>query len=302
MLAKWMRVLYLNGYRWRDVTLSLSTPGTVRRDAFIQRFGILKRYAIAYTDPFEKQVELYLKAKPSVLYGNKTYLVQFALYCLENNIKLSPPYLCVSFAEKMDGPSRSVLEKCFGTDCLMEIYGALEVAIMAYQIKGEDYFHLCDTTDIIEVLDENGQDSRYGNALLTNLFIRSFPLIRYNMRDTLDTDIINGLPVIKKIGGREDDKIKFIDGKIVPMNVIAIILERRSKELKQFRVIQEDYDLIRIVVAKESDADKLAVENAILNDFRKEVKNEGVEYVVDFVDRIPPDPNGKIRLLISKVR
>jgi len=302
MLAKWMRVLYLNGYSWRNITLSLSTPGTVRRDSVIQRFGILKRHTIAYTDPIEEQVELYLKAKPSILYGNKTYLVQFALHCNENNIKLPPPYLCVSFAEKMDGPSRSVLEKCFGPNCLMEIYGALEVAIMAYQIKGEDYFHMCDTTDIIEVLDENGQDTNYGTALLTNLFIRSFPMIRYNLRDTLDTDIIDGLPVIKKIGGREDDKIKFVDGKIVPMNVIAIIMERRSKDLKQFRVIQEDYDLIRIVVAMEAKADKSAVENAILEDMRKEVRAEGVEYIVDYVDRIPPDPNGKIRLLISKVR
>ncbi|MCK5464429.1 MAG: hypothetical protein KAI95_15485, partial [Bacteroidales bacterium] len=174
-------------------------------------------------------------------------------------------------------------------------------AIMAYQIKGEDYFHMCDATDIIEVLDENGQDTNYGNALLTNLFIRSFPMIRYNLRDTLDTDIIDGLPVIKKIGGREDDKIKFVDGKIVPMNVIAIIMERRCGELKQFRVIQEDYDLIRIVVAKEAEADKSAVENAIITDMRKEVRDEGIEYIVDFVDRIPPDPNGKIRLLISEV-
>ena len=302
MLAKWMQVLYLNGYKWRDITFSLPSPGHIQRDSIVQRFGILKRYSIAYTDPIEDQVELYLKAKPSVVYGNKTYLVQLALHCNENNIKLPQPYLCVSFAEKMDAPSRSVLEKCFGPGCLMEIYGALEVAIMAYQITGEDYFHMCHTTDILEVLDENGQDTNYGNALLTNLFIRSFPMIRYNLRDMLDTEIINGLPVIKKIGGRQDDKIKFADGKTVPWNIICIILDRRRHELKQFRVIQEDYDLIRIVVAKEDVADRSAVENAIIADFRKEVRNEGVEYIVDFVDRIPPDPNGKIRLLISKVR
>ena len=302
MLAKWIRVLYLNGYKWRDVTFSLPSPSHIQRDSIVQRFGILKRYSIAYTDPVENQVELYLKAKPSVVYGNKTYLVQLALYCNENNIKLPAPDLCVSFAEKMDGPSRSVLEKCFGTDCLMEIYGALEVAIMAYQIKGEDYFNMCPTTDILEVIDENDQDTNFGNALLTNLFVRSFPLIRYNLRDMLDTDIINGLPVIRKIGGRQDDKIKFSDGKTVPWNMIAIIMENRRNDLKQFRVVQEDYDLIRVVVSKEDEADKSAIENAIITDMRKGVRDEGMEYIVDFVDRIPPDPNGKIRLLVSKVR
>ena len=302
MLAKWMRVLYLNGYKWNDVTFSLPSPGHMQRDSIVQRFGILKRYSMAYTDPVEDQVELYLKAKPNIVYGNKTYLVQLALHCNENNIKLPQPYLCVSFAEKMDGPSRSVLEKCFGPECLMEIYGALEVAIMAYQVRGEDYFHMCPTTDIIEVLDENGQDASCGNPLLTNLFIRSFPMIRYNLGDVLDTEIVNGLPVIKKIGGRQDDKIKLADGKVIPMNIIAILMERRRDELKQFRVIQEDYDLIRVVVSKEENADKEAVEKAILSDFRKDVCDSGMQYVVDFVDRIPPDPNGKIRLLISKVR
>ena len=118
----------------------------------------------------------------------------------------------------------------------------------------------CAIQHIIEVLDENGQDTNYGNALLTNLFIRSFPMIRYNLRDMLDTEIINGLPVINKIGGRQDDKIKFADGKIVPVNIIAIIAE-----------------------------------------MCKELRDEEVDYVVDFVDRIPPDPNGKIRMLISRL-
>ncbi len=301
MLAKWMRVLFINGYKWRDVTFSIPSPSHVQRDSIVQRFGILKRYTIAYTDPVENQVEMYLKAKPSVVYGNKTYLVQLALYCNQNKIELPKPYLCVSFAEEMDGPSRSVLEKCFGADCLMEIYGALEVSIIAWQIKGEDYFNICHTTDILEVLDENGQDTNFGGSLLTDLFIRSFPMIRYNLGDMLDTGIINGLPVINKIRGRQDDKIIFADGESVLWPMFAIILERRRHELKQFRVIQEDYDLIRIVVAKEAEADKSIVENAIINDLRNEVRNEGMEYIVDFVDRIPPDPNGKIRLLISKV-
>ena len=301
MLAKWMRVLFLNGYKWRDVTFSIPSPTHVQRDSIVQRFGILKRYTIAYTDPVENQVEMYLKAKPSVVYGNKTYLVQLALYCNQNEIKLPKPYLCVSFAEEMDGPSRSVLEKCFGADCLMEIYGALEVSIIAWQIKGEDYFNICNTTDILEVLDENGQDTNFGGSLLTDLFIRSFPMIRYNLGDMLDTEIVNGLPVINKIRGRQDDKIIFADGESVHWPMFAVILERRRHELKQFRVIQEDFNLIRVVVAKEEEADKSAVENAIITDLRNEVRDEGMEYIVDFVDRIPPDPNGKIRLLISKV-
>ena len=114
------------------------------------------------------------------------------------------------------------------------------------------------------------------------------------------TEIKNGLPVIKKIKGRQDDSIIFADGERIPWHIFGIILERQDA-LKQFRVIQEEYEKIRIQLAIEADADKLAVEKAIVSDLRKEVRDEGVEYIVEYLDKIPPDPNGKIRLLISKV-
>jgi len=300
MLAKWMRVLKLNGYNWRDVTYSMPAPSHIQRDSIVQRCGIMKRYMVAFTEPVEKMVEMILKVSPTVIYGNKTHLVHIALYCDKNKIELPKPRLCISFAETMDERSRAVIEKCFGAENLMQIYGAIEFSIIAYQIKGEDYFNWSHTTNYLEVLDKNGQDTNFGTSIITDLFIRSFPMVRFNLGDILDTENKNGLPIIKKIHGREDDSIVFANGERLPWHIFSIILERRH-ELKQFRVIQEDYDLIRIVVAKEAEADKIAVENAILSDLRNEVHKEDMKYCIDFVDHIPPDPNGKIRLLLSKV-
>jgi len=300
MLAKWMRVLVLNGYKWRDITFSMPAPAHIQRDSIVQRFGIMKRYMVAFTDPVEKMVEMYLKVKPTVIYGNKTHLVQIALYCDLYKIELPKPRICISFAETMDERSRAVIEKCFGADSLMQIYGAIEFSIMAFDIRGEDYSNWSHTTNYLEVLDEHGQDTNFGSSIITDLFIRSFPMIRYNLGDILDTDIKDGFPIIRKIHGRQDDLIVFADGKRLPWHIFSLILERRN-EIKQFRVIQEDYGRIRILAAIEAEADNKDVENAILSDLREEVRNEGMEYIVDFVDHIPPDPNGKIRLLISKV-
>lgn len=300
MLAKWMRVLVLNGYNWRDVTFSMPAPDHIQRDSFVQRFGIMRRHMVGFTEPVEKMVEMYLKVKPTVMYGNKTHLVQIALYCDQNKIELPKPRICVSFAETMDERSKAVIENCFGAESLMQIYGAIEFSIIAFDIKGEDYCNWSHTTNYLEVLDENGQDTDFGSSIITDLFIRSFPMIRYNLGDILDTDIKDGLPIIKKIHGRQDDSIVFTNGERLPWHIFSLILERQN-ELKQFRVIQEDYDRIRILAAVEVEADKIYIENAILSDLREEVRNEGMEYIVDFVDHIPPDPNGKIRLLISKV-
>ena len=300
MLAKWMRVLVLNGYNWRDVTFSMPAPDHIQRDSFVQRFGIMRRHMVGFTEPVEKMVEMYLKVKPTVIYGNKTHLVQIALYCDQNKIELPKPRICVSFAETMDERSKAVIENCFGAESLMQIYGAIEFSIIAFDIKGEDYCNWSHTTNYLEVLDKNGQDTDFGSSIITDLFIRSFPLIRYNLGDILDTEIIDGLPVIKKIHGRQDDSIVFANGERLPWHIFSLILERQN-ELKQFRVIQEEFNRIRILVVSDAEADKETVENAILSDLREEVRNEGMEYIIDFVDIIPPDPNGKIRLLISKV-
>ncbi len=301
MLGKWMRVLYLNGYTWRDHCYTLSNPAMIRRDSVLQRFGLYRRCTIPYTDPVETMVERYLKVKPQIVFGNKTHIVQLALYCNQHNIKLPKPDLCISFAETMDGPSRGVIEQCFGEDILMESYGAIECSTLAYQMKGENYFRFSHSTNYLEVLDEDGQDTDLGGSVVTDLFIRSFPMIRYNFGDILDTEDKDGLPIIKKIIGRQDDTIIFADGKRVPWHIFAIILERQTT-LKQFRVIQEEYDKIRIQLAIEDEADKSAVEKAIIADLQQDVRKNGIEYKVDFLDKIPPDPNGKIRLLISHVK
>jgi len=34
----------------------------------------------------------------------------------------------------------------------------------------------------------------------------------------------------------------------------------------------------------------------------REVRGEGVDYRMEWTDNIPPDPNGKLRMLISKVQ
>ncbi len=300
MLGKWMRVLFLNGYHWRDVTFSMPAPNHLERDSIVQRFGVLRRYTVAFTDPVERMVETYLKVRPTIIYGNKTHLVQIALYCDRQGIELPKPRLCISFAETMDERSRAVIEKCFGQGRLIQIYGSIEFSIMAWQMLGEDHFNISHTTNYVEILDENSQHTGHGRSLVTDLFIRSFPLIRYNLGDILDTEVKDGLPVIKKIIGRQVDSIVFADGSQMPWHIFSIILERQ-RELKQFRVIQEDYDRIRILASPEATADRRAVEKAVLTDLRREVPARDMKYTVDFVDHIPPDPNGKLRLLISKV-
>jgi phenylacetate-coenzyme A ligase PaaK-like adenylate-forming protein len=300
MSGKWMRVLLLNDYHWRDVTFSLPSPRRVRRDSMVQRFGILRRYMVGFTSPVEEMVAVCRKVRPSVIYANKSHLIQMALYCDENKIELPRPHLCISVGETMDERSKAVIENCFGIENLIDAYGAIEFGILAWQTKKEDQFQFSHTTNFLEVLDENGQDADLGQGLITDLFIKSFPLIRYKLGDILDTEKVDGLPVIRKIKGRMDDWIVFANGKRMPYFAFYLVMEKRQ-EIRQFRIIQEDYDNIRIQLVAEPDADRSRLEKRILADLEREIQHTGIAYTFDFVDNIPPDPTGKIRMLISKI-
>ncbi|MDD4274551.1 MAG: hypothetical protein PHG14_12615 [Desulfobacter postgatei] len=299
MVAKYVRALRLNGYNYRDITFSLPSPHRLQKDSFVQRFGFLKRYSVPYTAPVEEMVKGYLSSKSNIIYGNKSQLVMMAIFCQKNGIKLPKPKLCVSAAETMEANSKELIQKTFGNDNLIQVYGAVEFNTLAWQEKGDDFFRISHTTNIFEIEEDSTSD--FAKCYITDLIIRSFPLIRYDLGDKLSTDIKNDLTVIKKIHGRLDDWIIFSNGERLPFHAFYEIMERRP-EILQFRVVQENYGMIRIQVLKKEDADASALKKILIEDLRKDVCDVGMEYKIEWVKDIEPDPSGKLRMLISKVK
>jgi len=311
MSAKWMHVLYANGYTFRDVTFSIPSPHRLQRESIVQSLGLFARHSVPYTAPAEEMVTAYLKYNPTIIYANKSQLVVMALYCNAQKINLPKPRLCISAAETMDANSRALITETFGQDALIEVYGAVETNILAWQEKNEDFFRVSHTTNLLEVLHNNSPGAKKppntdqsaettGQAVITDFFIRSFPLIRYALGDEVETKMQNGISVIKKIRGRMDDWVIFSDGGRRSFHFFYEIMERRP-EILQFRVIQEDYDLIRIKAVKTSAANPDDLARILLSDFRREIRETGANYIIEWVDELPPDPNGKRRMLISKV-
>ena len=89
MLAKYLRSIFLNGYKFRDITYGLPSPHRITEsDSIIQKFGFMQRKCVAYTEPVEKMVGGYLRSNADFLYGNKSQLVQMAQYISDNNIEI----------------------------------------------------------------------------------------------------------------------------------------------------------------------------------------------------------------------
>lgn len=299
MVAKWMRALVLNGYRCQDVTFSLPSPHRLQRDSILQKVGLLSRFQVPYTASPEEMVSQYQKVKPDLLYGNKSQLVQMALHMQHEQIPAHQPRIYCCAAECLDDTSKTLLADTFGSG-LFEVYGACEFNTLAWQTGGNPWYWISHDTNILEVLDNNGTPSTSGRCVVTDLHITSFPLIRYDLGDTIETETKDNLPVITKIKGRLDDVVVFNDGTRLPFHHFYEIFGKYT-ELLQFRVVQETITLIRVELVLSDVGHPESVAKAIQQDLKSGFGHHEVDWKIVFREEIPPDPSGKLRMLVSSI-
>ncbi len=300
MLAKYMRALFLNNYKITYNTFSLPSPHRLqKKDSLLQYLGIMKRTCISYISPVEEMVRAFRKSRYDFIYGNKAQLLEMALYIRKNNLEISKPKLCLCAGEILDKNSREIITDVFGESGFFEVYGGVEFNNLAFQIAGEDYFHFNHDTNILELEEDGNLSSDNGNCIITDLHITSFPLIRYRLGDWLETGIKDGMRVIKKVGGRQDDWVITESGKRIPFHHFYEVMDKVPSVLK-YRFIQEDLKSVKVELVLDENADISSV-TGYLEDLLKNSIDNKIRYMIKVVNNIEPEKNGKLRLLISKV-
>ncbi len=298
--AKLLRVLFVNGFRPLHKIYSIvPSQRLVPRDSILQKIGLMPRYMKSFSEPVEKIIEEYFAAEPHVLYALKPQLVQMAMHIIKNHIRIKKPRLCVSFGETLDKASKKIIQDVFGKENLIDMYGAMEFGVLAFQTKKAGFLNFCHDTNLLEIDNKGFRGEGKGTCIITDLHTYSIPLIRYRLGDWIETEFRHGLRVIKAIRGRLDDWITWKDGSRSPFQIFYGIMGKRD-EILQFRIIQETYDIISILLVLKKETRKKAVEKAIIMDLKENVRND-VIFRIEFVESIPPDANGKLARVVSKV-
>jgi phenylacetate-CoA ligase len=295
-----LRGLRLNGYRIFDRTFWIVSPHRLlKRDSFFQKLGIMPRDNVSYLDTPENMYKCYMKSNPDILIANKSQLVQLSLTIKRVGVDIKKPKITVCGAETLDANSRMLIQEIFGEETLVEIYGAIECGILGFGLKKEGFLHPSLDTHIIELDNDGTVNKTRGNCIVTALDIFSFPLIRYRLGDWIEMEEFKGYPIIKSILGRMDDWITWKDGARIPFHFFYEVMERRV-EIRQFRIIQENYDLIRILIVLRSNVSEEQVKKILYHELKSEINAE-VTYEIEFVESISPDPTGKLRMVVSRI-
>lgn len=183
------------------------------------------RYRFNIFDLSDNVLENYLSVfakKPfEYINGYTNCIVAFAQFLDKKNIVLKS--ICPSLkvvictSEMLFEDDKALMQKTFGVPVVNE-YGASELGIIAFE-NPMGIWEVNNNTLFVEVVDENGTivpNGSEGRILVTSLYNKAHPFIRYEIGDIGSIEENNGLLAIKKLSGRTSDMAVLSNGKKIP--------------------------------------------------------------------------------------
>jgi phenylacetate-CoA ligase len=206
----------------------------------------------------------------------------------------------VSASEVLTDETRRRLRSAFGVEPT-NVYGATETAGIASECR-QGNLHRYEDLVIAEVVDADNRPVTPGEfgakLLVTVLFSRTQPLIRYEMSDRVratDGSCADGLPfaLIDGIEGREEE-ILTLGGEWVHPNTFHAVLERL--DVAGWQVIDEA-GLVRVLLARPGPTVEPSIVNASVIAALEHVGVRGTAVRTEVVDAIPRTALGKAPLI-----
>lgn len=292
----WIRGGY-NPFLGKSLT---KQPGdaAVGTNSFIQKMGILRRECFDTRWERERIIKRINSFKPDFILANSSELLYIAQYSLEHKLPIyKPKYYCPN-GENIEGLAEKKLREVYG-DGLINLYGCTEMGSFAVRKPYDNGYYI--TEDLVAVNVVGSEEKGEGNLLVTPLYRKHYPLINYEIGDIVCLEDRKGLDYISKIKGRKEEAFVWEDGS----QTIFMRLYDLTKELNdvyQIRFIQVSYKKVVFQVVKDILSEKSYefMEEYLRNIYKNQFPRN-VEIEIEWLKVIPPDPNGKIRMMVSKV-
>jgi phenylacetate-CoA ligase len=274
---------------------------------------IMANYShVSVNEPIFKTVEHLNKFQPDDLRGYPSGLALLASEQQAGRLNIKP-HKVVSSAETLDEKSAHLIEEVFGVTPY-NFYAASESICLAQDCDLHCGLHVFNDLNVVELLNDKGEKvppGKPGQIVLTNLYNRCQPLIRYEMHDIAvyseeECDCGLPFPILKNIYGRQEETI-WIENEKGDPDVIhpMVFVEFFVSGLRRLQVHYEKLNKIRLLVVGKGNPDQIrkAVEDRMNTILSGKNLQDVVEVNVEMVDSILPDKKtGKTKTVISHVQ
>lgn len=212
----------------------------------------------------------------------------------------------ITISEALEPWTKQIIEKRFKTPVFSR-YSDQELGIMGQHIEGSNEFMVNVASFHIEILDmkedKPAKVGDEGRIVVTDLFNRAVPLIRY---DTGDVAILKStptpgikVPVFEKVGGRRVDYIFDTKGNMVSPYVINTPMHE-FLEIRQYQFIQEgakDYKMLLNLCSN----DEFKREDEMVEMLKSFLGKDAVIFV-EYVKEIPVLKSGKRKQVVNNYK
>jgi len=276
----------------------------------IIRGQALPTFHLAATDPLARNVQRLNESQPDILVWYPSIASVFCREKREGRLKISPRAIFCS-AEPLPEERRREIAETWGIQPFNS-YSTTEAGVLAAECELHQGLHLFEDFTIIEVVDEKNRSVPRGTVgskiLLTVLFRRAQPLIRYEMSDLLRHSSIEncacGRPfaLINTIQGRKLDTLHFPaqqGGKVtITSDIFNSVLDMAP--VTGWQVIQEPDELHILLTGATKELRDEQVSDAL----RQALASRDIivpPIQVQHVTTLIRNANGKAPMLISHI-
>jgi len=216
------------------------------------------------------------------------------------------PKSIVVGAEKLHDFEREVIERAFAAP-VFETYGSREFMLIGAECELHQGLHLNVEHLVVEVLDADGNPTPAGDegqVVVTDLYNYGMPFVRYATGDRAIAGFEScpcgrGLPLLKKITGRQLDILRTPDGRLIPGEFFPHLI-KDYRAVRRFQVVQETPELIRLrLVVDENWTNQTARH---LEDIVRQTLGPVVQFELMLVDEISLTQAGKLQVVINKTQ
>lgn len=266
----------------------------------IDRQLILSSYHMS-----EKNLPYYVNKlnefKPKIIEGYPLSIYRLAEYIENHDVELTFQLTGVSTSsENFSASHRAVIEKAFNCR-VFDQYGSAESVVFASECEHGN-MHIEPEYGLVEVLTKSGEVCAEGEGelVVTTLLNDAMPLIRYRIGDLGEVvrepcQCGRQTAILRQLQGKVGSFIANGD-KRVPTAAIAIAFEY-LEGVKNAQIIQDHATGVKVRLAKRPDFNPDS--EAFMVWELRQMLGESLNIDVEYVDEIPPEPNGKYKMVVQ---
>ncbi|MFC7548606.1 phenylacetate--CoA ligase family protein [Plantactinospora sp. GCM10030261] len=270
----------------------------------LERLGLARNVHVDTSRGLDEQVTMFLAGRPTFLRGFPNAIATLVAELKRRGITYRGVHSVVFGGESLADAARAEVLDYFGATG-HEVYASVEAYTIARSCP-RGSLHLRSTDVVVEVEHDDGTVSvadGAGEILVTRLRADAMPLVRYRLGDRVvivPNDCPCGVrhtPVVREIQGRVEDQIRTRDGRLRSGDFFASLL-RHVTGIRQFQFVQRSPGTVEVLLVPTAAEDGTG--RGGLADRARAALGPSLgefEVAVRVVDRIPPEANGKIRLV-----